>query len=393
MRISIVGGCGHVGLPLGIALANKGADVKAIDINSQSVSAVNSGRIPFFEEGAVELLRAVIEKRKFSASTDLSLIKDADAVIVVIGTPIDEHMNPDHKIIVETIKECLNYMTDNQLLILRSTVFPGTTKFLEQLVMSSGLKIDVVFAPERILEGKALAELGTLPQIIGARTLNALAKGKEIFELLGVDIIETTPEEAEFIKLFTNSWRYIKFAIANQFWLIANEAGLEYSKIRDALIFNYPRALDLPTAGFAAGPCLLKDTMQLSAYSSHNFTLGNAAVQINEGQPLYLVEKLSEKYDLSKLTIGILGMAFKGGSDDTRSSLAYKLKKILEFRSVKVLTSDPYVTDDHEIVNLEEVLNSADVLVIAAPHGIYEDFISNKPIIDIWNLRKGGSGI
>jgi UDP-N-acetyl-D-mannosaminuronic acid dehydrogenase len=210
---------------------------------------------------------------------------------------------------------------------------------------------------------------------------------------LGVKVVRTTPEEAELAKLFTNTWRYIKFAAANQFWMMANDSGVNFDNVREAIRFEYPRAADFPAAGFTAGPCLFKDTMQLSAFSNNTFALGNSAMMINEGLPLYVVEKLSQKYDISKSKFGLLGMAFKGESDDNRSSLAYKLKRILKFKSAGVLTSDPYVKNDAELVSEERVLEESDVLIIAAPHTRYKDLVSDKPIIDIWNLRGNGSSV
>jgi len=195
----------------------------------------------------------------------------------------------------------------------------------------------------------------------------------------------------ELAKLFTNTWRYIKFATANQFWIMANDSGISFENVRDAIRYNYPRASDFPGAGFTAGPCLFKDTMQLSAFSNNTFAIGNSAMMVNEGLPLYLVEKLSRRFNLPALKVGILGMAFKGESDDIRSSLAYKLKRILKFKVEQVLTCDPYVTVDNELLDEDYVLENSDILIIASPHLRYKDIITNKPIIDIWNLRGNGS--
>jgi UDP-N-acetyl-D-mannosaminuronic acid dehydrogenase len=253
--------------------------------------------------------------------------------------------------------------------------------------------VSVAFCPERIVEGAAMKELLELPQIIGSRDDATYNKAKLVFDRLGVKSFKTSPEEAELAKLFTNTWRYIKFAAANQFWMMANSSGVEYENVRQAIRFDYPRASDLPGAGFAAGPCLFKDTMQLAAFSGNHFPLGNAAMLVNEGQPDYVVEKIKEKYDLSSMTVGILGMAFKGESDDPRSSLAYKLKRILSFNCVEVLTSDPYVKDDKSLINEDIVLAKSDLLIIAAPHNRYRDLITEKPIVDIWNLRGAGTSI
>src|SRR4029077_2414693 len=201
--------------------------------------------------------------------------------------------------------------------------------------------VDTAFCPERIAEGKAMTELFELPQIVDGRTPRATERAGRLFRLRTETLTEVTPEEREFAKLFTNVWRYIKFAAANQFYMMANDRGVDFERIRKGLSQDYPRAADMPGAGFAAGPCLFKDTMQLAAFNNNNFTLGHTAMTINEGLPLYLVDRLEQKFDLSALTVGILGMAFKGSSDDIRSSLSYKLKRVLEFKADTVLCADP----------------------------------------------------
>jgi UDP-N-acetyl-D-mannosaminuronic acid dehydrogenase len=238
-----------------------------------------------------------------------------------------------------------------------------------------------------------MKELYELPQIIGARNDEDFLRASELFSSLGVQVVRTTPEEAELAKLFTNTWRYIKFAAANQFWMMSNDSGVNFENVRDAIRFEYPRAADFPAAGFTAGPCLFKDTMQLAAFSNNTFALGNSAMMINEGLPLYVVERISQKYDLANTKVGLLGMAFKGESDDNRSSLAYKLKRILKFKSAGVLTCDPYVKNDLELVSEERAVADSDLLIIAAPHLRYKDLQTNKPVIDIWNLRGDGSAV
>jgi UDP-N-acetyl-D-mannosaminuronic acid dehydrogenase len=233
--------------------------------------------------------------------------------------------------------------------------------------------------------------LRTLPQIVAARSDHAYKRAASLFERLTPSIVALDPEEAELAKLFTNSYRYIKFAAANQLYMMANDFGLDYERIRAAVIEDYPRAADLPSSGFAAGPCLLKDTMQLAAFNNNNFALGLASMQINEGLPLYLISKMASRFDLDSMTVGILGMAFKGESDDIRSSLSYKLKRILEFKADAVLTADPYVTVDPRLLPQEEVVARSDLLVIATPHPQYRSLVTDKPVADIWNVL--GSGV
>jgi UDP-N-acetyl-D-mannosaminuronic acid dehydrogenase len=390
-NVVIVGGGGHVGLPLALVLADSGFETVSLDISAETVASINSGVMPFIEVGAQDLLSKTLADKSFYATTDHKVIASADVVVVVIGTPVDEHLNPDPNAVVNAVSACLPYMNSEQLVILRSTVFPGVTERVKSLLAASNLFPEVTFCPERILEGHALKELRELPQIIGTSSQKGADRASEIFTALGVKTIVVSADEAELAKLFTNVWRYIKFAAANQFWLMSNETGLDFSRIREAIIFDYPRASDLPNAGFTAGPCLFKDTMQLAAFSNNNFALGHSAMQVNEGLPLYVVSKLEEKYDLSKLTIGILGAAFKGESDDIRSSLSYKLNKILQFKAKKVYMTDPYVTVDPNLVTLEQLIVDSDVLIIATPHNIYKSLDSSKPIVDIWNLLGNGN--
>jgi len=235
-----------------------------------------------------------------------------------------------------------------------------------------------------------MTELYSLPQIIGARTAQVSKRAAEVFRLLTDKIVELDPEEAELAKLFTNNWRYLKFAVANQFYMIANSNGLDFERIRAALADGYPRASDLPRAGFAAGPCLLKDTMQLAAFNDNNYFLGHSAMLINEGLPLHVVQRLEAAYDLSDMTVGILGMAFKATSDDTRSSLSYKLKRILAFKARRVLCTDPYVTTDLNLVPLEKVLAESDAIVVGAPHPHYRNLRVDVPVADVWGILGNG---
>jgi UDP-N-acetyl-D-mannosaminuronic acid dehydrogenase len=244
----------------------------------------------------------------------------------------------------------------------------------------------VSFCPERIAEGRAMTELYELPQIVSGREERVRERAAALFGLLTDRIVEMEPEEAELAKLFTNTWRYLKFAAVNQFYMIADRKGLDFERIRQGLSQDYPRAADMPGAGFAAGPCLFKDTMQLAAFNDNEFALGHAAMLVNEGLPLYVVSRLDEQYGLAECTVGILGASFKAESDDIRSSLAYKLKRILSFKSRRVLMTDPYVKTDPDLVPLDQVLAEADVLIVATPHPDYRSIVTDKPVADVWNV-------
>jgi UDP-N-acetyl-D-mannosaminuronic acid dehydrogenase len=388
--VVVIGGCGHVGLPLAVALADRGARVAVFDVDPAAVALVGSGRMPFDEPGAGPVLERCVAGGRLVATTDAGVVATAGHVVVVIGTPVDQHLNPDQQAIPRVLAGCAEFLRDGQLLILRSTVYPGVTALVEKMVARLGCSVEVAFCPERIAEGKAMSELFELPQIISARTQAAFERAEALFGLLTSRLVRMSPEEAELAKLFTNTWRYIKFATANQLYMIANDRGLDFERIRQGLMADYPRAADLPGAGFAAGPCLLKDTMQLAAFNNNNFALGHTAMAINEGLPLYLVDRLGQRYDLGSMAVGILGMAFKGGSDDTRSSLAYKLKRILTFTADAVYCTDPHVTSDPALLPLDEVVGKSDLLIIAAPHPEYAALATGKPVADIWGIRGRG---
>ena len=390
LDVVVIGGCGHVGLPLAIAFASRGLQVGIYDIDPRAVAMVQAGEMPFDEPGAPEVLSRALAEGRLQASTSPAIVSTAEQIVVVVGTPVDEHLNPDPQAVPAAVEALAPHLRAGQLLVLRSTVYPGVTALVERLVARLGLPVDVAFCPERIAEGKAFNELFELPQLVSARNPGALARARKLFEVLTTETVELQPEEAELAKLYTNSYRYLKFALANQLYMMANDFGLDYERIRRAVTHNYPRASDLPAAGFAAGPCLLKDTMQLAAFNNNNFVLGHAAMMVNEGLPLYLVDRLARRFDLPKLTVGILGMAFKGESDDIRSSLAYKLKRILRFKAAGVLCADPYVKSDHNLVPEQDVLERSDLIVIGAPHRRYAGMRIGPPVVDIWGVRGDG---
>ncbi|TAJ24088.1 MAG: nucleotide sugar dehydrogenase [Nitrospirae bacterium] len=389
LRIAVVGGGGHVGLPLSLLLADKGFAVRVIDCDGTKIEALKGGRFPFLEEGGPELLTKLLGEKtpdQLLFTTDSALVADSDVVILVVGTPVDEHMNPSLGPVHAVIEQLRPYLRDGQTVILRSTLFPGTSEKIRATLEGARLKVGVCFCPERIAQGYALRELQDLPQIISGSTPAALAAARTVFSSLTPKLVELSMTEAELAKLFTNSWRYIKFAVANQFYMIAADKGLDFYRIRDAMVQDYGRASDFPLAGFAAGPCLFKDTMQLAAYNRQNFPLGHSAMLLNETLPDFLVERAKLSYSLKGMKVGILGMAFKPDNDDKRESLAYKLRKLLLYENAVVLCTDPYIQDPG-FVPLETVLASCELLFIGCPHRAYRSISLDKhQVIDCWGM-------
>lgn len=383
--VAIIGGGGHVGLPLGLMLAHVGLDVTLIDVSEERLSALEAGQMPFFERGADELLRQGIESGRLRTQTSMDGLSRHDVVIVTIGTPVDEYMDPDVRSFDRVAEALLAEMGDGQLLIIRSTVFPGVTDRLARRIAALGREIALAYCPERIAQGYAIEELVHLPQLVAGVTPEATRRATELFETLGTRVITLEPLEAELAKLFTNAYRYVNFAISNQFYMMAARFGADFQRIHAAVTEDYPRMAGFASAGLAGGPCLLKDTMQLASFNHNLFVLGQAAMMVNEGLPSFLVERLKAECDLASLTVGILGMAFKGNCDDPRSSLSYKLRKILTVECRRVICTDPYIADP-SFLPLDEVLEAADVLILGACHDEYRRIRFSKPVVDVFGF-------
>lgn len=386
--VGIVGGGGHVGLPLALLFADSGLSTAIYDISQDRVGQIQRGEMPFAEEGAQEMLTRTLASGKLTVHASPECLADCRFVVVIVGTPVDEHLNPSFTALHRAIEGCSKHLRDGQIMILRSTVFPGITDHIQRFVRDElKLRIPVAFCPERVAQGVSIREFRTLPQIISAADRDAIGPVCELFGRFTSELIEMTTMEAEVSKLMINAWRYLQFAIVNQFYQIATEHDLDFDRILHGCRHKYPRMAGVPGPGFAAGPCLVKDTMQLAAFSQNTFALGHAAMLINEGLPYHLISLAKRETDLRDKTVGILGMAFKAESDDHRDSLSYKLKKLLSLESRRVLCTDPYVPDAR-FVPLERVLAEADVLFVGAPHKAYRTLAlrDGVKLIDVWGF-------
>ena len=388
--VVIIGGLGHVGLPLGIAFAEKGLKVCLYDTNTKNVELVQNGIMPFIEYGADPILKKLVKKKDaLTVSSDIRSVSQAKHIIVAIGTPVDEYLNPNVRVFLEFFKELKKHLKKNQTIIIRSTVYPRTCEQVINILGGTKKRVQLAYCPERIAQGYAIQELSELPQLVAGITPAAQSNAAKLFAHIAPKIIKVKMEEAELVKLFTNAWRYIQFSITNQFYMIANDFEMDFNRIRQVMSDGYGRAYNIPSAGFAAGPCLLKDTMQLAAFNNNNFFLGHAAMMINEGLPNYIVENLRHKHDITRKNIGILGMAFKADIDDTRDSLSFKLGKILRFHGAKVFYSDEYVKDP-TFIPKEELMKECDIVIIGAPHTAYKKlkFPKRVELVDLWGINK-----
>jgi UDP-N-acetyl-D-mannosaminuronic acid dehydrogenase len=383
--LCVIGGGGHVGLPFALICADSGLRTVIYDVDSAKVARIRAGEMPFFEEGAEELLRRLLPTGRLRVEDRVDAIRDCRILVMIIGTPVDEHLNPSFTAIDRALDAARAELRDGQVLVLRSTVFPGTAARLQRRLRDWGLDIGVACCPERVAQGYSLREFRTLPQLVSAFDPATLQVVRDLFGRFAPELVEMEPDEAELCKLMTNAWRYVQFATVNQFYMLATAAGVDFDRILHGCRHHYPRMAGMPGPGFAAGPCLVKDTMQLAAFSHNHFMLGHAAMLVNEGLPSHLVDLARRQRDLVDCTAGILGMAFKAESDDPRDSLAYKLKKLLALEAREVLCTDPFVPDP-TLVPLERVVAESDVLFVATPHAAYRT-IQPSPrqvVVDVW---------
>jgi UDP-N-acetyl-D-mannosaminuronic acid dehydrogenase len=390
--LTVVGGAGHVGIPLVLAFAEAGLTVNINDLNEATLATLRSGKLPFIEHGAAPLLTKALAANKLVFTSSPSAVSRGGPVVITIGTPVDEFLNPVPGPVQRCIDELLPHVSDDQLLVLRSTVYPGTTDWVHDYLARLGRKNRIAFCPERVVQGYGIKELREMPQIISGTTPEAVEEASDLFRRISPELVVVKPLEAEFAKLFNNAYRYIEFAATNQFYMIAKDAGVDYQAVMKAMKHNYPRAKSFPGPGFSAGPCLFKDTMQLAAYARNQFGIGHAAMQVNEGLVLQLVDDMRRNYDIANMTVGLLGMAFKAEIDDTRASLSYKLKRTLQMSARKVLTTDPFVTTDPAILPLDQVVEQSDIMILCTPHSAYKDAgFGGKPVVDVWGFLKNAN--
>ena len=387
-KVCIIGGCGHVGIPLGLAFASKNFDVTLVDVNPQAVENINRAHLPFKEDGAEELLVAHVGKN-LRATSDAEVVRKQDVVVFVTGTPVDEHLNPKIHDVMKVLNAYLPLLNRRQLIVLRSTIFPGVTRIVEETLKARLGAANLAFCPERIVQGKGIEEIFNLPQLVSGVNKKAENAAAALFAAIAPKIIRIKPEEAELAKLMTNAWRYLEFAIANQFYMMVEKQGLDFYRILDAMKEDYPRAKHFARAGLAAGPCLFKDTMQLSAFHNNEFFLGHSAMLVNEGLPNFLVSQLEAKMGGSLMgkKIGVMGLAFKADNDDIRESLSFKVKKLLEMKMAEVLVTDEFVPGT---MPLKKFVKEAEGVILGVPHSAYKGLKLKQPFVDCWGCWARG---
>ena len=405
-RVIIVG-AGYVGLTLGVASARVGHEVYFVDINVNTVSKLNQRRATFFEQGLQESLDTLFSDRGDIAFENLHALYKAiqpQAAIYVIslGTPL----GPDSKAklgpVENVSQEVANFMTEEDLIVLRSTVAVGTSRHL----LSSIPQItNLSFCPERTIEGKALEELSTLPQIISGNTTRAEGLAEAYFSTITSSVITAaTLETAELIKLASNSFRDLNFAFANLLALISEQHGVNVNELITLANFRYDRnVIALP--GLVGGPCLEKDAYILAqSFNSPFADLLLNARHLNENFANKAIDFIAAKGVAPQTRVLICGAAFKGKpvTSDTRGSFIFKIIENLRQLGIKnenIAIMDPKV-DEHILdipvrSTFTELENKFDFMIQLTDHAVFEeaefdDFVSRQcvHIISFWPKKK-----
>ena len=414
MNVCVIG-LGYVGLTLSLAMADSGLKVYGVDTNQKIISSLNNKIPPFSENGLYDLLQKCVRKN-FHVYSEIPDV-DFDYYVLAVGTPINNDKSPTMDSIRNASKTVGKKLKKNQTVILRSTVPVGTTRnhvipILEkESNLKSGVDFSLAFAPERTIEGNAISEIHTNPQIIGGVDVISIQKTTSLFHKITKTTVPVSSLEiAEMIKLIDNTYRDVHFAYSNEIALICETLKINVHECIEKANFQYTRNnIPIPSPG-VGGPCLSKDTYILAfSTKSSNYTpeLIMRGRWVNEFVPVYLASKILTKLDNLKKTnpkILVLGFAFKGfpETDDTRNSSTILFVNKLKQKFENIFGYDPVVSFENiknlgikPIIDLDNGFESADCIAIMNNHKSYSSLpieellekTSNQCIfVDPWNL-------
>lgn len=386
LKICVVG-TGHIGLPLAAVLADTGFQVTGYDTNDDFISRVNtSGRVDFREEGLEELLRAHLHKGLTLTSTPPA---NQDIYVITVGTPLESGTDrPNLDRIRVAVQRIAAGFGPDPLVVLRSTVSIGTTRSIVlPEIRRHRDRFGLAFCPERTIEGKAIPEMRSLPQIIGGLDDQSVERAERLFRLITPKIVRVSSlEAAEMIKLINNTYRDLTFAFANEVALIAERMGLSAGEMIHAANVDYPRS-NVARPGFVGGPCLEKDALILID-SLHQIDFRPRVIEearrINQALPDHVADRILAEIRRGRSGGGparvlVTGFAFKGrpATEDVRGSAAIPLMTRLQAAGVEVWGHD-FVTSDKVIAELgaractlEEGFDGADGAIIMNNHAGY----------------------
>lgn len=407
-------GLGFVGVTLATAMADVGFHVTGIEIRDEVIQKLSSGNPHFFEPGLSTRLKKVIDNGHLKVFKEIPKNNKSTVFIITVGTPLGDGKTINLSSIQSICKDISEHLKDGDLVILRSTVKLGTTqKVVVPLLAKTGKRFEIAFCPERTVEGQAMEELRYLPQIIGADRLSTSIRAGHIFQFLTPTVVRVSDAEtAEMIKLIDNTKRDVVFGFSNEVARMCDAAGLSAEEVIRAGRFGYSRT-DLPIPGPVGGPCLSKDS-HILAQSMREYGITPeitvAARKVNEEQPVEVVHFLSnlirsKKEFPKKLTVSLLGIAFKGqpATDDTRGTTAKAIFDALKsaFPEGQFWGYDPVVhaeaIEEFGLIpkaDLHEAIAKSHMVLILNNHPMFatiplerwaQEMIRPAVIYDFWN--------
>ena len=380
MKLSVIG-LGYVGLPLASLLAHD-YEVIGFDVEPDKINKIKRGESPINEPGLEQKLREALDSGMLEITDDPNMLKESSVKIVTVGTPFDEKKDfVDYSQLESSLEIIVPHINRGDIILLKSTVPPGTTMgFVKNRIESAGFNVPkdvgLVFSPERMIEGQAIRDFNTLPKIIGASDQRSQNVAEEILGKLGGKIIRVSnPETAETIKMVDNYSRYVFLGLTNELALACERIGVDVLEVIRSAKDNYPRnsGLLIPGPG-VGGSCLNKDPFILRGVlrnSGMELEMVKSAQIINSSMPFHVVD-IVKKYRKAG-TVSLLGVAFKGDTDDTRFTPSFTIRDDLRKNGYNVRVADPYVKGSGIFSDPYESCKGSDIVVILTDHTQYKN--------------------
>lgn len=417
MKIAIVG-LGYVGLPLSIQFAHSGVNVLGLDIDQAKVDAITSGR-SYIKHIASETIAEVVKGGKFAASANFARVKEVEAVIICVPTPLNKNREPDISFIIETGKSIAPHLNKGTLVVLESTTYPGTTDedLREVLETGSGLKagtdFHLAFSPEREDPGNAASKVQIIPKVVGGYTPACLERAKNLYSQAIKTVVPVSScRVAEATKLLENIFRSVNIALVNELKLVYGAMGIDVWEVIGAAKtkpFGFMPFYPGPGLG---GHCIPIDPFYLTWKAreyGQNTRFIELAGEINTSMPAHVIHRTAEALnELRKPVKGscvlVVGLAYKPNVDDDRESPSYVLMDLLGERGADVSYYDPYVpvipkTREHphwagtrSVAWNKETISSFDAVIIATHHQAinYQELADwTECIVDTRNAMAG----
>ena len=397
-RSALIGivGLGYVGLPLVLRFCEEGFNVLGFDIDREKADKLNSGK-SYIKHISSEKVRQFVDRRLFEATVDMQRLKEADAIIICVPTPLTDKREPDMQYVEVTAREVARHLRPGQLISLESTTYPGTTEeLLLPLLTEKGLKVGkdffLVFSPEREDPGRKDFTTKTTPKIVGGVTQKCLEVGAALYSKIVDKVVKvSSPRTAEMTKLLENIYRSVNIALVNELKMLCDRMGIDIWEVIEAAKtkpFGFEAFYPGPGLG---GHCIPVDPFYLT-WKAREYDFSTRFIElageINTNMPYYVVGKVMEALNskgksLKGSKVLVLGAAYKKDVDDMRESPSLRIIQLLSKRGAEVIYNDPYVPicmghRHYPDINMksveltEEALKDSDMALLVTDHTSYD---------------------